>query len=473
MTITEALRALQQAKKDAAPFELTLACGFTPLHLKTLLGAHLQGRLPDRRVQIDAGLYGDLAGTLENLPGRISADNSPHAVALVLEWPDLDRRLGFREGGSWSPAALPDIVTCVRSGFDRLTRAIEALPAGFRVAVSPPGLPLPPMFHAAGWQATEAEALLDEAVSHFLAVMASRPGVAVVNARRLAEDSPPAARYNLKSDLLTGLPYSLAHADLLAAALSLLVAPAAPKKGIISDLDDTMWHGLVGEIGADAISWDLAGHHYLHALYQKLLSSFSEEGVLVGVASKNDPAVVELAFRRSDIYLKPDRIFPVEAHWHAKSGSVSRILKTWNISADAVVFVDDNPMELAEVAAEHPGIECIRFPQNDYQAGYAMLRNLRDLFGKERLSGDDALRLSSIRSGTEFRSASEGGEASEDFLQAARAVITFDFHPAEGDARLLELVNKTNQFNLNGIRYTEADWRALTSGRVLSGVCQL
>jgi FkbH-like protein len=148
----------------------------------------------------------------------------------------------------------------------------------------------------------------------------------------------------------------------------------------------------------------------------------------------------------------------VEAHWHAKSGSVARILKTWNISADSVVFVDDNAMELAEVAAEHPGIECIQFPGNDYAAGYAMLRKLRDVFGKERLSNDDALRLSSIRSGTEFRAATESGEASEVFLQSAQAVIEFDFQPAAGDSRLLELVNKTNQFNLNGARYTEADW---------------
>ncbi|MDQ1470874.1 MAG: hypothetical protein QOJ99_2354, partial [Bryobacterales bacterium] len=408
--------------------------------------------MPGRRIQVNTGLYGDVAGTLENL------DKSAHAAALVIEWADLDRRLGFREGGRWMPSALADIVATVRVSLKRLEGAIEALTPGFRLAISLPGLPFPPLFHAAGAQTTEAEASLDEAVSHFSATVANRPGVAVVNARRLAEDSPPGGRYDLKSDLLTGLPYTLTHADAVAGALSGLVVPAAPKKGIISDLDDTLWHGLVGEVGPEGVSWDLASHHYLHALYQKLLSSLSEEGVLVGIASKNDPAVVELALRRSDLYLKPDHVFPVEAHWHAKSGSVARILKTWNISADSVVFVDDNAMELAEVAGEHPGIECIQFPGNDYAAGYAMLRKLRDVFGKERLSNDDALRLSSIRSGTEFRAATESGEASEVFLQSAQAVIEFDFQPAAGDSRLLELVNKTNQFNLNGARYTEADW---------------
>ena len=51
----------------------------------------------------------------------------------------------------------------------------------------------------------------------------------------------------------------------------------------------------------------------------------------------------------------PDQVFPVEVHWNAKSGSVSRILEAWNIAADSVIFVDDSPMELAEVAAVHPG----------------------------------------------------------------------------------------------------------------------
>ncbi len=185
----------------------------------------------------------------------------------------------------------------------------------------------------------------------------------------------------------------------------------------------------------------------------------------MGIASKNDPAVVEVAMKRSDLYIRPDRIFPSEVSWHAKSGSIGRILKTWNISADSVVFVDDNPMELAEVAAEHPGIECIQFPRDDYTAGYAVLRNLRGLFGKERLAAEDSLRLDSIRSGAEFRTSTESGDASESFLETANASIEFDSQSSAQDARALELVNKTNQFNLNGLRYTEEDWRSAISKR--------
>ena len=171
--------------------------------------------------------------------------------------------------------------------------------------------------------------------------------------------------------------------------------------------------------------------------------------------------MVRQAFTRSDILLPASKVFPIEVHWHAKSGSVERILRTWNIGADSVVFVDDSPMELAEVAAAHPGIECVLFPKNDYAAAVPFLRRLRDLFGKPRVTDEDALRLDSIRQGAAFQQVvEEGGSAPEAFLEKMNARVTFDFDGAFRDPRVLELVNKTNQFNLNGVRYTETDWMA-------------
>jgi FkbH-like protein len=85
------------------------------------------------------------------------------------------------------------------------------------------------------------------------------------------------------------------------------------------------------------------------------------------------------------------------------------------------------------------------------------LRRLRDLFGKPRISQEDALRLESIRQSVPFQEKDGGGPDAEAFLQRAEAAVTFDFSAAD-DPRALELVNKTNQFNLNGIRYTEGDW---------------
>jgi FkbH-like protein len=91
----------------------------------------------------------------------------------------------------------------------------------------------------------------------------------------------------------------------------------------------------------------------------------------------------------------------------------------------------------------------------------AFLQRLRDLFGKPRLSEEDAYRLDSIRQGQEFVRTRESAGSAEDFLATAEAVITLEYNPAASDRRVVELVNKTNQFNLNGIRYTDAEWHEL------------
>lgn len=456
MTITEALKIIQSAPRDARPLPVRLACGFTPVHLQTFLAAHLQQRAPDRRVVITSGLYGDLPGTLEG----IGQDNLPDGILVILEWADVDPRLDYRSSGKWDRAAADDIAAVAQATLERVKAALLRTPAGPRIALSLPTLPLPPLFHTPGWQTSPQEAMLQADLARFAAELTQSGKVALVNMQRLGEESPQAGRFDAKSHLYNGFPYTVAHADKLASALANALLPPAPKKGIITDLDDTLWNGIVGEVGAEEVAWDLASHAQLHGLYQKLLASLAEAGTLIGAASKNDPAVVEKAFQRQDLLLLREQVFPIEVHWNAKSGSVGRILETWNIAADSVIFVDDSPMELAEVVAAHPGIECVLFPKNDYGACVAMLRHLRDRCGKERVSADDVLRLESIRQSASFREQAVGGAAPESFLQQIKAVVTFDF--AAGDQpRVLELVNKTNQFNLNGRRYSQADWRKL------------
>src|SRR4051812_35812939 len=106
MKLTEALEILRKGPTGEPRFVVTLACGFTPLHLQTFLRANLQSRLPARTVEIGVGLYGDLIGTVEKLT-LASGD----AAIIVVEWPDLDPRLGYRHTGGWGPPELIDILT--------------------------------------------------------------------------------------------------------------------------------------------------------------------------------------------------------------------------------------------------------------------------------------------------------------------------------------------------------------------------
>ena len=455
MKLADALRIAAQnpPAAGAPPFNVALVCGFTPLHLETFLVAALRQRDPDRHVAVATGLFDDIPGTLRDLRGQ-----PVDAVILVIEWSDIDARLGVRRLGGWSPSDLPAIVDRAGAWLAQVRALVGDLAPTAPVVVSLPTLPLPPLFFTPGWQASAWELKLRETLASFAAEVARSPRVRVIAEQNLAAASPPGERLSIKSTFASGFPYRTAHAGALAELLAAAAHGALPKKGLITDLDNTLWRGIVGDEGAHGVCWDLDHHAQAHGLYQQFLRALSEEGVLVGVASKNDPEVVAEAFARDDLVLPKDRVFPFEVSWGSKAEAVSRVLAAWNVGAESVVFVDDNPAELAEVKAAHPAIECVAFP-SDAQAAYDLLVRLREMFGRAAISEEDGVRLDSLRRAAEAREASDDGEGfSEVLLEQARAELTLDFRKDPADARALELVNKTNQFNLNGRRLTERGW---------------
>jgi FkbH-like protein len=175
---------------------------------------------------------------------------------------------------------------------------------------------------------------------------------------------------------------------------------------------------------------------------------------MIAVASKNDAHVVDTALDRDDLVLTKEMIYPIEANWGTKTASVQRILDTWNVSPDSVVFVDDSPMELAAVKEAYPEIECLQFPGDDYVSLWGFLNTLRNLFGRTTVTDEDNIRLSSVRASQHVREAIASAEDSTEFLQALQGSLTFSYELSH-DPRVLELINKTNQFNLNGRRMTQ------------------
>ena len=321
-----------------------LLCGFMPLHLETFIKAYLTLRFPGTSSSLAGGLYGDLEG---NIQGAREGDG---AIA-VIEWSDLDQRLGFRASAGWQRETLDDIVTQVEEKCRRLEAHLIELAQKMPVAVASPSLGLPPMTHLPPSQANDCEVRLNVILAGFLQRITGHGGIRLVSGSKLASISPSNARHDVKMDLHAGFPYTLSHADVLAEVSVQCLFPAPPKKGIITDLDQTLWKGILGDVGVEGISWSLEDKSQGHAIYQQALASLADSGVLVAIASKNDPKLVEAALQRPDLLLLPSQIFPVEASWGVKSEAVGRILQAWNIGADSVVFVDDSQMELAEVSA--------------------------------------------------------------------------------------------------------------------------
>jgi FkbH-like protein len=455
MTLLEALELLKQPiSEPASDWVLFLECGFTPLHLKTFLEAHLRLCFPKGRIEIRTGVYGDLAGNLERIkPSGCSV------VCVVLEWSDLDPRLGIRSLGGWPSTGIPDIVESARRQSERLTHLMKQLAESVPICVSAPTLPLPPIFTTRTGQTHHYECQLREVAASLATSLSAYRRIRLVNLQRLEELSPLGRRFDTKAEVTNGFPYSLEHASRLAELLAALIQDSPPKKGIITDLDETLWDGILGEIGVEGITWDMAGHSHMHGLYQQFLASLASAGVLLAAASKNDPALVEQALRRSDILLSTDSLFPLEVHWGPKSESVGRILEAWNIAPGDVIFIDDSAMEVAEVHGVFPQMECLVFPKGDYQAIWDLLKRLRDYFGKGIVTSEDEIRLRSIRAASTLRSSMlERGLGAEDFLRYAEATITFCLGTDTRDNRALDLVNKTNQFNLNGKRFSESEW---------------
>ena len=456
VTLREALVLAQSRHVTGTPLGVSLVCGFTPLHLETFLHAHLVHRT-GRPVSIATGQYGDLPGNLRRAAGK-QAD----VCAVVIEWEDLDARLGARSLGSWNPA--DDILHTVRARLGGIREALAAMPG--QAVICGPTLPLPPIAWTPVHCCGAFEAGLRFALAEFVQAAASLPSLTVVSGDRLASLSPAPDRHSLRSEITTGFPYTNGHAEAVAQLLACAIAPARPFKGLITDLDDTLWRGIAGEIGPEGVAWTLSGHAQVHGLYQRLLASLAESGVLIGVASKNDPEVVAKAFARSDLIVPARHLFPVEASWQPKSRSVSRILDTWNIAADSVVFIDDNEIELDEVRRVHPEITALRFPGADPDAVWELLWRLRDLFGRTALSREDSLRAESLASGARLRDdMAAAGEDLDAFLRGVEPVIALQKLGVSSNPRAFELVNKTNQFNLNGRRFDWNAWSAREAGR--------
>ncbi|MGZ4170043.1 MAG: HAD-IIIC family phosphatase [Solirubrobacteraceae bacterium] len=454
MKLAAALEILQRPPAaEGPPFSVMLACGFEPLHLRTFLTAELTLRLAPAPVEVQTGLFDDLPGNLER-----AAASDADAIAVVVEWPDLDPRLGLRRQGGWRADQLDEIVAGAELALDRVEQAIAAT-AGRRVACLMPTLALPSLFPPTPAQSGRHELALRRLVADSSARLAGQATVSIASQQRIDRLSPPRGRRDVKGELTAGFPYSLVHASAVAAVLAELLPPVVPRKGLITDLDNTLWAGTLDEQGPEGVTWIEDAHR--HGLYQQLLASLASAGVLIAVASRNDPELVARTLAREDLLVAPDALYPVIADWGPKSQSVHRILDAWNIAADAAVFVDDDPLERDEAATNAPGLLTLSPPEDD-DAVWGFFEELRSLFGRSEVSAEDAVRASSIRSMQAVRAAERDGSA--EFLAHVAGTVEFGTG-ADHARRALELINKSSQFNLNGRRLSEADLtRALERG---------
>lgn len=235
-----------------------------------------------------------------------------------------------------------------------------------------------------------------------------------------------------------------------------LLRPAL--KGIITDLDNTLYAGVLGEDGAEHVQL-MEGH----ARLQQKLKELSQSGFFLCVASKNDEAdVKDLFSRRKDFPLAAADFAAIFASWNSKSESISAIAKFLNVHESSLLFIDDNIGELLSVKQAHPEIHLLR-AYDDAHKTYDVLELYPGLL-KVRMQKEDALRSDDTRANVERRRLSES-ISHESYLKQLNVELAFGINRMEDCMRVSELSNKTNQFIFNYKRYAVSAIERLVADR--------
>jgi FkbH-like protein len=222
---------------------------------------------------------------------------------------------------------------------------------------------------------------------------------------------------------------------------------------IILDLDDTLWGGVLGEDGIFGVKIT-EDYLMLHRFLRQVRSS---SGVMLAIASRNDMKLVTSAFAsRSDetpLRLEEDFVF-TRCNWGSKASNVKEILQSVNLKPHHAIFVDDNDANLEEVQAGNPGIRVVK-AENPLKT----LTHLQEHVGMVTLtlSKSDFIRTKQVQSQVKVLSAKKSYSSPIEFFGSLKCVVTF--HPLEPKylERTQQLIGKTNQFNLNGIRWQLKD----------------
>ena len=229
------------------------------------------------------------------------------------------------------------------------------------------------------------------------------------------------------------------------------------RKCLVLDLDNTLWGGVIGDDGLEGIvlgQGDPTGEAYLEV--QRTALALRERGIVLAVSSKNDDAVARSAFaKHSEMLLREAHIAVFQANWNDKATNIAAIARELSLGVDSMVFLDDNPVERNFVRESLPQVAVPELP--DDPALYARTLAAAGYFESVAFSEEDRKRAEFYENNAR-RAALQGnvGDLAA-YLASLEMRITFRPFDAEGRARIAQLINKSNQFNLTTRRYTEVD----------------
>jgi FkbH-like protein len=262
---------------------------------------------------------------------------------------------------------------------------------------------------------------------------------------------------------LSGSRLSDAAAVLIARELACRWIPAVldPRlKAVAVDLDDTLYAGVLGEDGPEGVVLTPA-----HRALQEYLLELRQSGIFLALVSRNEEGDVQQLFkRRNDFPLRWEDFSARQIHWRSKAGSLAVVAETLRIGMDAILYVDDNPGELATVAHAHPGLH-VAHASGDPGLTRRVLEYFPGIWRRGD-AGADEVRVKDLDANQERQEILSQAASPEDYLRSLQVSLVFRLNHRGELRRMQELSQKTNQFNLALKRFNEAEIerRFLTPG---------
>lgn len=233
------------------------------------------------------------------------------------------------------------------------------------------------------------------------------------------------------------------------------------KKALVLDLDNTLWGGVVGDDGVEnlALGQEVPmGQVYTE--FQSYLKEHKNLGVLLNVNSKNDYENAVAGLNHPDGVLKPDDFIVIMANWNNKDKNIADIAELLNIMPDSMVFVDDNPAERAIVERTVPGVAV---PVMDSPENYIRVLDRAGYFEMTSFSADDAKRNEMYKENAKRAQLRLSYDNYEEYLISLEMTAHIKAFEPVYMARIAQLTNKSNQFNLTTRRYSQADIEAFAA----------
>lgn len=232
------------------------------------------------------------------------------------------------------------------------------------------------------------------------------------------------------------------------------------KKCVVLDLDNTLWGGVIGDDGLAGIQIGQLGQGHAFSDFQLWLKELTKRGIILAVCSKNNEATAKEPFEKHpEMVLKLSDIAMFVANWEDKAGNIKMIQQTLNIGVDSMVFLDDNKFERNMVRSLVPGITVPELPEDPAQ--YLEYVQSLNLFETASYSAADKDRTKQYQVEVESTALRRKFENIDDYLKSLdMQAVAAPFEPLHY-ARIAQLTQRSNQFNLRTVRYTEADIESL------------